>query len=126
MDARCAECLLLREGYLTEGSSSSIFIMSDGVLRTPAKGHLMLPGVTYDVILELAAAHGWPVRVGEISEAELRGAEEVWMTSSTKEILSIVRLDDRPVGNGQPGPGAARMYELYQQFKATVMRGPHD
>ncbi|MPN59979.1 Branched-chain-amino-acid aminotransferase [bioreactor metagenome] len=82
----------------------------------------MLPGITYDVILELAAQHQQPLEVREISEAELRAADEVWMTSSTKEVLAITTLDGKPVGNGTPGPFGERMWQWYQDFKNTVMR----
>jgi len=82
----------------------------------------MLPGITYDVILELAAAHGLPFTVREITETELRQADEVWMTSSTKEVLAITTLDGHPVGTGHPGPVGERMWQWYQDFKNTVMR----
>ncbi len=122
----CAEALLLRDGYLKEGAASNIFVVKDGVLRAPPKTQLMLPGITYDVILELAKSHGQPVRVEEIEETELRAADEVWMTSSTKEILAITTLDGKPVGKGptagQPGPLAERMWQWYQDFKNSVMR----
>ena len=119
----CAETILLRDGFLTEGAASSIFIVRNGVLLAPPKSHLVLPGVTYDIVLELAAKHGQAHEVREILEDELRGADEIWMTSSTKEILPITRLDDRPVGGGQPSPVAQRMHGWYQDFKETVMRG---
>lgn len=122
VDAGVAETILIRDGYLKEGTAANIFIVKDGVLLAPPKGNLMLPGITYDVVLELAAAHGLPVRIREISEAELRGADEVWMTSSPKEVLAITRLDGQPVGNGQPGPVGRQMWQWYQDFKNTVMR----
>lgn len=122
VDAGATETLLLRDGYLSEGSASNIFIVKDGVLLAPPKSNLMLPGVTYDVVLELAAANGVPSQVRPISEAELRAADEVWMTSSTKEVLAITTLDGQPVGNGTPGPLAQRLYGLYQTFKTQVMR----
>jgi D-alanine transaminase len=75
------------------------------------------------VVLELAAGHGIPSQIREISEAELRSADELWMTSSSKEIMAIVALDGRPVGAGVPGPLAQRMDALYQDFKQQVMRG---
>ena len=118
----CAEALLIRDGYLKEGAASNIFVVRDDLLLAPPKTHLMLPGITYDVILELAQTHGQPVKIGEIPEAELRAADEVWMTSSTKEILAITTLDGQPVGNGQPGPLGQRMWQWYQDFKNTVMR----
>lgn len=118
----CAEALLIRDGFLKEGAASNIFIVKDGQLIAPPKTQLMLPGITYDVILELAAQHGLPLAVREIPEAELRSADEVWMTSSTKEILAITTLDGQPVGNGRPGPCGERMWQWYQEFKNNVMR----
>lgn len=127
VDAGCAETLLLRDGWLTEGSVSSAFIVKDGVILTPPETNLMLPGITYEVVLELAKVHGMAHQVRPVSEAELRGADEVWITSSTKEVLAITRLDGRPVGNGidagQPGPIFKRMLAAYQEYKRTVMRG---
>lgn len=122
VDAGCTETLLLRDGFLSEGSASNIFIVKNGLLLAPPKSNLMLPGVTYDVVLELAAANGVPSEVRPITEAELRAADEVWMTSSTKEVLAITTLDGQPVGTGRPGPLAQRMHALYQQFKNEVMR----
>jgi D-alanine transaminase len=122
----CAEALLIRDGYLKEGAASNIFVVRDGVLLAPPKTQLMLPGITYDVILELAECYGQPVKIAEIEESELRRADEVWMTSSTKEILAITTLDGQPVGNGpnagKPGPLAGQMWQWYQDFKNTVMR----
>lgn len=122
VDAGCAETVLLRDGFLTEGAASNIFAVKDGRLLAPIKNHLMLPGITYDVVLELAAVHGLPHEVRDVTEAEVRGADELWLTSSTKEVLPIVALDGRPVANGQPGPIFAKMYDWYQQFKRDVMR----
>ena len=118
----CAEALLIRDGFMKEGAASNIFIVKDGVLIAPPKTHLMLPGITYDEIIELAEQHKQPLVVREISEAELRAADEVWMTSSTKEILAIATLDGKPVGTGKPGPYAEQMWQWYQDFKNTVMR----
>jgi D-alanine transaminase len=122
VDAGCAETVLLRDGFLSEGAASNIFVVKDGRLLAPEKNHLMLPGITYDVVLELAAANGLPHEVRDVLEAEVRGADEVWMTSSTKEVLPIVALDGRPIGDGKPGPVFARMYDWYQQYKQNVMR----
>lgn len=122
VDADCAETVLLRDGFLTEGAASNIFVVKDGVLRSPPPSNLMLTGITYDVVLELAAAHGIPHELRAIPEAEVRNADELWMTSSTREIMPIVQLDDIPVGAGVPGPLAQRMDRLYQTFKQEVMR----
>ncbi|MCB1963269.1 MAG: D-amino acid aminotransferase [Rhodocyclaceae bacterium] len=118
----CVETVLFRDGFLTEGAASSIFVVLDGVLLVPPKSHLMLPGITYDVVLELARDQGMPHQVREVLEEEVRSADELWMTSSTKEVLPITRLDDRPVGKGKPGPMAEQMYGWYQDFKEAVMR----
>jgi D-alanine transaminase len=117
------ETILLRDGWLTEGAVSSIFIVRGGVLAVPPKSHLVLPGVTYDVVLELAAAHGVRVEVRGVAEAELRSADEIWMSSSPVEVLPIVSLDGQPVGDGRPGPWARQMLAWYQDYKRTVMRG---
>ena len=107
---------------MTEGAASNIFVVRDGVMLAPPKNSLILPGITYDVVLELAQASGIRHEVRKIPEAELRSAQEIWLTSSTKEVLAITRLDDAPVGNGKPGPVFAQMYALYQDYKNQVMR----
>ncbi|KAB2935016.1 MAG: D-amino acid aminotransferase [Rhodocyclaceae bacterium] len=122
VEAGCVETILFRDGFMTEGAASNIFAVKDGKLLAPPKDNLVLPGVTYDVVLELAAAHGLPAEVRPVAEAEARGADELWMTSSTKEVLPIVLLDGAPVGTGKPGPAFAKMYAWYQDFKRTVMR----
>jgi D-alanine transaminase len=122
VDADCLETILFRDGFLTEGAASNIFVVRDGTLLAPPKSHLMLSGITYDVVLELAAEHAMPHRVREILEDEVRRADEIWLTSSTKEVLPITLLDGKPVGDGRPGPAFARMYGWYQDFKANVMR----
>ena len=124
VESGTVEALLLRDGFLTEGAASNIFVVSQGVLLAPPKNHLMLPGITYDLVLELAAADGIPTRVGPVAEATVRAADEVWLTSSTREVVPITVLDGQPVGKGQPGPLFKRMDDLYQAYKATVMRQP--
>ncbi|MBR0567344.1 D-amino acid aminotransferase [Azoarcus sp. L1K30] len=122
VDQDCVETILFRDGFLTEGSASNIFVVRDGVMLAPPKSHLMLPGITYDVVLELAVKHGLKHEVREILEDEVRHADELWMSSSTKEVLPITRLDDKPVGTGRPGPVGRQMHAWYQDFKNTVMR----
>ena len=122
--AGAAEAILLRDGFMTEGAASNIFVVHQGVILAPPKNHLMLPGITYDLVLELAAAHALATRVAPVPEAALRAAEEIWLTSSTREVLPITLLDGVPVGAGGPGPLFQRMDALYQNFKATTMREP--
>ncbi len=127
VDHGCAETVLFRDGMLSEGAAANIFVVKAGVLLAPQKNHLMLPGITYDVVLELAVHHGLPHVVRDISEDEVRAADELWLSSSTKEVLPIVLLDDQKVGAsgtaGQPGPVYARMNAWYQTFKRAVMHG---
>jgi D-alanine transaminase len=120
--AGAAEVVLFRDGFLTEAAASNVFAVRDGVLLAPPKDHLILPGITYDVVLELAAANNIPHQVRPVPEAEVRGAAELWLSSSSKEVLAVTTLDGRAVGTGAPGPLFRRMHALYQQFKLTVMR----
>jgi len=121
-DAGAQETILFRDGKLTEASASNVFIVKRGVLHSPPKSNLILPGITYDVVAEIARAANIALEFRDISEAEVRGADEVWVTSSSKEILAIVTLDGKPVADGKPGPLFRRAYALYQEFKAKVMR----
>ncbi len=122
VEADATEAVLFRDGYLTEASASNVFIVRNGTLLAPPKNHLVLPGITYDVVLELAAANGMPVEIREISEQEVKTADEIWVTSSTKEVLAVTTLDERTVGNGKPGAVFRKMHQLYQDYKRTVMR----
>ena len=120
VEAGCVECILFRDGVLTEGAASNIFVVLDGVLHAPVKDHRMLPGITYDLVIELARENDLPVEVRDITEAEVRTADELWLTSSSREVQAIVKLDGLPVGNSAPGPVYRRMYGLYQEFKKTL------
>ncbi len=123
VDVHALETILIRDGFLTEGAASNIFVVKDKVLLAPPKSHLMLPGITYDVVLELAATNQIPHEIREISETELCTADEVLLTSSTKEIMPITSLDHKPVGSGKPGGMFTQLHALYQQYKTTHMRG---
>jgi D-alanine transaminase len=111
-----AEAILLRDGRMTEGAASNIFLVLKGTLVTPPKGPFILPGVTRDLALELARAHGLACEERAVTDSELRSAEELMLSSSTKELLPITRLDGKPVGSGQPGPLHARLHALYQDY----------
>jgi D-alanine transaminase len=121
-DVGAVETILFRDGVLTEASASNVFVVKGGVILSPAKTNLILPGITYDVIAEIAQAAGLPLEYREISEAEVRAADEIWVTSSSKEVLAIVTLDGKPVAGGKPGPMFRRVHALYQEFKQKVMR----
>jgi D-alanine transaminase len=117
-----AETILFRDGKLTEASASNVFIVKRGLIVSPPKSNLILPGITYDVVVELARANGLPLEFKDILEAEVRAADELWVTSSSKEVLAIVELDGKRIGDGRPGPVFRRMFQLYQEFKQKVMR----
>ena len=121
-EAGAAETILFRGGMLTEASASNVFIVRRGVILSPPKSSLILPGITYDVVAELAVANGLPLEFKEIREREVRAADEIWVTSSSKEVFAIVSLDGAKIGDGRPGPLFRRMYQLYQEFKQKVMR----
>ena len=121
-----AETILLRDGFLTEGSSSNIFVVKNGVILAPPQDHRILAGITYDLVIELAVKHGATHEIRPVSEAELRSADELWITSSSKEVLAITRLDGQPVGHGaaagQPGPVTRQMFAWFRAFREDVMR----
>jgi D-alanine transaminase len=121
-EAGAVETILFREGKLTEASASNVFIVKRGVIQSPPKSNLILAGITYDVVSELARANNLPIEFRDVSEGEVRAADEIWVTSSSKEVLAIVELDGKGVGDGRPGPVFRRMHQLYQEFKQKVMR----
>jgi D-alanine transaminase len=103
IDTGATEAVLIREGFAVEGAASNLFALIDGPLVTPPKGRELLPGVTRDLVLELALEHGVAAAERSISFAELKKAPEIWLTSSTREIMPVVELDGAVVGNGSPG-----------------------
>jgi D-alanine transaminase len=119
-DAGAVESVLIRDGMVTEASTSNVFLVKDGRIATPPKNTDVLPGITYDLVLDLAREHGLEVAVRAIAAGELDDADELWLSSSTKEVLPVTRLDGRPVGNGRPGPMYQRMYGIYQDYKARL------
>lgn len=123
LDGGAVESILIRDGEVTEGAASNVFIVRAGELLTPPKGPFLLPGITRDLILELAAANGIPHREAAITEADLASAAEIWVTSSTREILPVTTLNGVPVGNGKPGPQWTRMAALFQAYKECLRSG---
>lgn len=112
------ETILLRDGFLTEASASNVWVVKGGVLAAPVKDHLKLEGIRYGLLEELCAAKGLKLELRPITEAEVRNADEIILTSATKEVLPCTLLDGRPVGNGQPGPVYTQIYAWYQEAKA--------
>jgi D-alanine transaminase len=123
VDVNAAEAILIRHGYATEGAASNLFIIDHDLLITPPKGPSLLPGITRDLIIELAANNGIPFREADIPLEQLRNAGEIWLTSSTREISPVTRLDDRSIGDGVPGPHWQRMIRLYRQYTDAVRAG---
>lgn len=123
IDAGCSETILIRDNeFMTEGAASNIFLVKNDVLLAPPKDHFMLPGITYDVILEIAAANNIRYEIRRIGKEELSSPDELLLTSSTKEVLAITTLDNQPVGSGKPGAMFTRLHKLYQNYKQDVMR----
>ncbi len=119
IDHGCTEAILHKKGYVTEGAASNLFAVIDGVLITPKKSSEILPGITRQVILELAQNNNIANREETISLEILHMASEVWVTSSTREIVPVVELDSKKVGNGEPGAVWQKMNQLFQQYKRT-------
>ena len=122
-DRGAQEAILVRDGNAIEGAASNLFVILDGVITTPPKGPHLLPGITRDLLLELAEANGLAWREAEVSEAQLRDADELWLTSSTKEVMPVVQLDGQPVSAGRPGPVFERMIACYRDYKARIRNG---
>jgi len=113
------EAILVKDGYVTEGAASNIFAVIDGILITPPKGHEILPGITRDVILDLAKQNNIPYSEDIISLDALQTASEIWLTSSTREIIPVVQLDNETIANGKPGPIWKAMNQLFQAYKQS-------
>ncbi len=120
--AGATEALLVKDGYVTEGAASNVFIVKDGVVKTPPKDGSLLPGITRDLLVELLLDSDIACEEVAITEKELRQADEIWITSSTCEIVPVVKLDAEPVGTGKPGEVWQQATEMYQAFK-TGMAG---
>lgn len=113
VDAGVDEVIQFRDDMLTEGSSCNIWVVKDGELLTPPSDHLILEGIRYRLLEELAGQCGVPHRARPITRTEVEQADELMLTSATKEVLPIVRLDGKPIGNGRPGPIYARLRVAY-------------
>ena len=123
IDDDCAEAILIKDGFAIEGAASNLFIVSNGLVITPPNGPALLPGITRDLILELAANHAIPFRETSITQEALFSADEIWLTSSTREISPVTRLDDAVISGGVPGPLWRRMISLYREYKTAIRKG---
>jgi len=119
VDAGAVESVLFRDGYLTEASASNVLIVKGGLIVAPPKDNLILPGITYDATFDLARKGGLEVAIRPVSREEALGADEMWLSSSSKEVLAVTKVDGRPFAGGMPGPVFRRVYALFQASKPT-------
>ena len=120
-EAGAQEALLLRDGQLTEGAASNAYIVINGEIITAPSGPQILSGITRDLVLALADEAGVKIQQRFASVDELRAADEIWISSSTKELVPVTMLDGKPVGNGQPGPIWQDLHQRFQQYKSEVL-----
>jgi D-alanine transaminase len=118
VDRGAVETVLFRDGYLTEASASNVLIVRNSGIVAPPKDNLILPGITYDATLELAREERLPFEIRPVTKAEALAADEMWLSSSTKEVLAVTTLDGKPFAGGKPGPVYREMYRLFQESKS--------
>ena len=123
-DAGAFETILLENGELTEGSSTTVHVVKDGIIHIPPKDRHVLPGTTRDVVTELAARLGLHCESGRISEAKLRAADEIWLAFSTRGVLPVTTLDGAAVGGGKPGPQFQRMHAAFDGYTRELTGTP--
>lgn len=118
-DVGALECLMFRDGMLTEGSSSNVWVVRGGTVLGAPRDNLVLEGIRYGLLGELCAAAGVPFELRRIAREDVLAADEILISSATKEVLPVTRLDGAPVGAGTPGPVWHRLWDAYQAAKAT-------
>ena len=123
IDKGAHEAILIRDNHVTEGSASNVFIVCHGIIKTAPKTSVLLPGITRDLVVELAQANSIVVEETTFTKAELQSADEIWVTSSTKEIMPVTKLDGQPVNTGKPGPVAEQMFTIFQAYKRELKQG---
>jgi D-alanine transaminase len=119
-DAGALETVMFRGDHLSEAAASNVWVVKNGTVMGPPRDHLVLEGIRYGLIEEICRAAGIAFELRTISRAEVRAADELLLSSATKEILPITLLDDQPVGRGTPGPVYAKLYAAYQQAKQEL------
>jgi D-alanine transaminase len=123
-DAGAFETILLENGVLTEGSSTTVHVVADGIVSTPPNSHHILPGTTRDVVIELADLLSIRNSSAAIPESKLRGADEIWLAFSTRGVLPVTTLDGAPVGSGAPGPLFKRMHLAFLNYIRELQKTP--
>jgi len=119
-DVGATETVMFRDGFLSEAASSNVWVVKNGQLLGAPKDNLVLEGIRYGLIEDICAQQGIPFALRRITRAEVLAADELLLSSATKEVLPVTQLDGQSVGNGQPGPIYARLYAGYQQAKAAA------
>jgi D-alanine transaminase len=117
------DAIMVRDGLVTEGTASNIFLVHNNVIATPPKSECLLPGITRDLVIELARANGFIVEERDIKEGELQSADEIWLTSSTREIAPVVKINEHTIGNGVAGVLWKKIIALYQNYKQELRNG---
>jgi D-alanine transaminase len=120
LQSGATEAILLKNGKVTEGAASNVFIVTGDKIKTPPKDGSLLPGITRDLVVELLQQEGIVCEESVLTEKELVNADEIWITSSTWEIVPVIKLDNRPVGNGQPGKFWQQAMDIYTRFKNSI------
>lgn len=123
-DAGADETILLRDGWMMEATASTVHVISKGVIATPPNSSAILPGTTRSVVEEIASRLGIPFETRPVKESEMRQADEVWIASATRNVSSVTRIDDRPVGSGKPGPLWARMWRGFSTLQRELAGQP--
>ncbi len=123
-DAGAFETIMLENGELTEGSSTTVHVIKDGVIYTPLNGHHILPGTTRDVVGELAARLKLRSESRRVTESELRGADEIWLAFATRGVLPVTQLDGAAIGNGRPGPLFERISAAFADYTRELAGTP--
>ncbi len=120
VESGAVEAILTRDGFLTEGSSTNVFVVKDGLIATPPLSNRILGGITRDLVIELCRKNRMPFEEREVSGAELLDADEIWISSSTKDVMPIVSLNQKPVGHGRPGETWKALARRYVEFKRNI------
>ena len=117
------DAVMVRDGLVTEATASNVFLVRDGVIATPPKSDCLLPGITRDLVIELALANGLDVEERDVRQSELETADEIWLTSSTREIAPVVKIDDHVIGDGVAGAYWKKIIATYRAYKQELRNG---
>ena len=121
--SRVVDAIMVRDGLVTEATASNVFVVHKGVISTPPNSQYLLPGITRDLVIELARSNGFELLERDILGDELETADEIWLTSSTREIAPVVRINQQPVGDGVAGDCWKKIIALYKEYKQALRHG---